>query len=192
MGLKKLILMVFAIMAISFSSKAQFYVGGNVALYFENVARNDIKSDEIVVGVLPEFGYIFSERFESSIGFNILYGWSKTDDSEEWSNPKIFGTYIAGQYNCIQKSNFTLGAMLKCMFNRNIVDDNYKYSVFGVELMPVFEYAVNDKFSIKTTFGGIGYGISKYDDEYIISDYKVNELVFDLLHTCSFGIKYKF
>lgn len=53
--MKKIVVLIFVVMA-ALSAKAQFYVGGNVALWHNDDADNTSFLIE------PEFGYNFSER----------------------------------------------------------------------------------------------------------------------------------
>lgn len=54
--MKKIVVLIFVVMA-ALSAKAQFYVGGNVALWHNDDADNTSFLIE------PEFGYNFSERW---------------------------------------------------------------------------------------------------------------------------------
>ena len=62
--MKKIVVLIFVVMA-ALSAKAQFYVGGNVALWHNDDADNTSFLIE------PEFGYNFSERWAvgATLGF---------------------------------------------------------------------------------------------------------------------------
>lgn len=192
-------IIVVALLMASFSSMAQFFVGGSVELTYSN-SKNEqddgFSSDNngITLGVLPELGYCFSEKFEMGLGFdvrwefyevktnypeNVLQYLNINNSTKTTSN--TYGAYAFGQYNCIQNNGFTLGAMVEGRFY-----GNKHYKEYDIYLKPVFEYALNDKFSIKTTLGNVGYCYQKYDGDVV--DKWMN---FNLLGGCTLGVKYK-
>ena len=67
--MKKIVVLIFVVMA-ALSAKAQFYVGGNVALWHNDDADNTSFLIE------PEFGYNFSERWAvgATLGFAHIRG----------------------------------------------------------------------------------------------------------------------
>ena len=86
--MKKIVVLIFVVMA-ALSAKAQFYVGGNVALWHNDDADNTSFLIE------PEFGYNFSERW--AVGATLGFA-HNSKETVGFKNAFSFAPYVRYSY----------------------------------------------------------------------------------------------
>ena len=127
-----------------------FYVGGGVT--FEST------SDETAIAIVPEIGYKMSNK--ASLGARVGFGSQGSGDSKY----TIFSIkpYVRQNLMALGQIKFILDYQL--LYQSDGLKDN-KTNTFGLGIAPGLFYQLNNRLSVATHLGFVGYTSSKLDVE---------------------------
>ena len=142
--MKKIVVLIFVVMA-ALSAKAQFYVGGNVALWHNDDADNTSFLIE------PEFGYNFSERW--AVGATLGFA-HNSKETVGFKNAFSFAPYV--------RYSYYENKVVRLFLDGGIGISSVKYgdnSEGGFELgiKPGLAIKLNNHFSLVAKCGFLGY-----------------------------------
>ena len=142
--MKKIVVLIFVVMA-ALSAKAQFYVGGNVALWHNDDADNTSFLIE------PEFGYNFSERW--AVGATLGFA-HNSKETVGFKNAFSFVPYVRYSYY----ENKVVRLFLDGGIGISSVkyDDNSEGG-FELGIKPGLAIKLNNHFSLVAKCGFLGY-----------------------------------
>lgn len=161
--MKKLLLAIAAICAITFSANAQFYATGSIG--FNLYSADGVSSSSWHID--PGVGYSFSEK--SSAGLYLSLG--GVSSSFEWSvNP-----YYRYTFSSVQNIHFFTDAEFS-------IGQASKTTHWGVGIVPGVSYTLSERLNLVARIGHIG--IEGVDGN---TAFRLN-----LLDSSTFGLEFKF
>lgn len=148
--MKKLLLAA-AIMFVSVTASAQFYVGGSVGL------NRNSTDNETEFTISPEVGYNINSTWSAGMGFGYTYHYDAGLKSNVFQvNPYARYTYFRTGNNLV--SLFVDGGADLGIGKVSYDDDHSKTAViFGLGFKPGVSLNLNDNFSLVAHFGFLGY-----------------------------------
>lgn len=133
--MKKLIITLFAILAMTFSAKAQLYVGGSVGLGVVSVSGTSNSSWSLA----PEVGYNFSEKIAAGASLELQ------GSPVSWTvNP-----YFRWKFAKVGKATFLSDFMAS-------IGGAGSSLIWGLSANPGVAFELTDKVSLVTRFAAIG------------------------------------
>lgn len=152
---KKLLTIVIALTAISFSAKAQWYAGGSVGLDLQ--AGSGVTDFSFVLS--PEAGYNFNDKLAAGIAIPFGPTIVGTDGASNTSFAFSFNPYV--RYSFFKTGSFKVFADAIAEFGA-VTSSSAAFS-WGVGVRPGFSYDLNKKLSLRCHFGRLGfYGVEKH------------------------------
>jgi hypothetical protein len=168
--MKKILLTLVAIMAISTFASAQLYVGGTVGV---NTAGGKTKALDGVETAKPKtFGFQIAPNIGYSLDNNLSLGakldinYFKNTDNLDWNSTTTFGItpYMRYAFFTVGKFQVNLEAGFGLAFGSNKYKDmpsseKNSISVFNVYAVPVLTYGLTKNITLETTlhFCNLGY-----------------------------------
>lgn len=206
--MKKAILSIALLLAITTYLNAQVFVTGSLSTFF---SKNEIESDGFSpTGEVSTFhsavylkgGHFFNDNF--AVGLSAGFSFNKEKIEETYYNStqinRSFSSSLFAQYFFLHKNSFSLGVeggvSLKCTngfnnslsdssINRNKYVDSYNLDFY---IKPVLFYWINDHWSLTSSFGSLN-----YSHAWSGKTLKGNAIAFDTsLSSISFGVLYRF
>lgn len=140
----KKILFTLVFVATAIVASAQIYVGGNIGYWNNN--NSDVKTFKIA----PEFGFNLDEKI--SIGSTIEYSFS-----DYGSKMHGFGINPYARYTIYKTGIVSIFTDAGINFTYYKVQDGDSGTTWGLGIKPGISIALNEKFSIVTHLGFLGY-----------------------------------
>lgn len=180
--MKKLILSIVTLAAISFSSNAQtekgkFIVGGTASYQSTKSDADNAKANESL-SLVPNLGYFVSDNF--AIGTGLGYNYSKTavaspTGKEEAIIVSPFGRYYMGlsdQFKFFGQVSVPMafGATNSTDANGDVIDKTGTSTSVGVAVSPGFAYFPTKKIGLEFALTGVSY------NSYTVKDANENEI----------------
>lgn len=186
--MKKIILTLAAVAAISFSADAQYFVGGTVGLGFNGgkTTVDGTSSDnqsKFSLTVAPNIGYCFADNFLAGARFGVAYDKTTTpgvlsDTVESNCNWAIqpYARYRFGEWN-----RFGLWSEVNAGIGRETGKTEIGSSStksdpvlnWAINVLPVLTYSVNDHLTLETSLNFLNLG---YEGSYTKNEDKTYEL----------------
>lgn len=153
----KKILMTLAAAFVAVSMSAQVYVGGGLG--FESVSHDGDSQSSFTI--MPEIGYTLEEN--TAVGIVLGYTSYTNDDSRLYVAPYYrYGIAQFGKVNLFVDGTIYFNQFTEK--NGNIVENkDLKTNSFGIGVKPGVSMDLNDKLTVATHLGFLGYDNEKTD-----------------------------
>lgn len=186
--MKKVIITLAAIAAISFSADAQVFVGGSAGLGFNggkttvNGNSSDNKSS-FALSIAPNVGYYFADNFLAGARVGIAY--DKTTTPGVISDTKVssctwalqpYARYRFGEWRSFglwSEVNAGIGRQTGKTEVGNISTDSNPVLGWAINVLPVLTYTVNEHLTLETSLSFLTLG---YEGSYTKDNDKTYEL----------------
>ncbi len=182
--MKKLIISLFALIAVSFSANAQFYVGGLVGLSL-TAPKN---STAFAFQASPEIGYNFSDRFAAGASLNLLPAVTSTDGDSSgtfaWNiQPYARFKFVnIGKLKLFGDAAVELGTVGSSFKSEGVTVKSKNSFMWSVGFLPGISYDFTPNWSVVTRIAGISYGGTKNNNTFNLN----------IFSTVALGVYYSF
>ncbi len=185
--MKKTIITLAAIAAMTFTANAQIFVGGSAGLNFNggNTTTNGTKTDkESKVGftVAPNVGWYFADNFLAGARLGLGYDKDTTPGALADTKKSSFTWALQpyARYRFAEWNSFGLWSEVNLGLGRttgktevgNISTDNNPVLAWGLHVLPVLTYSVNEHLCLETSLNFLTLG---YEGSYTKNDDKTYE-----------------
>ena len=133
---KNVLISTFAFFCISSIFSQDWFTGGNISFQYNAF-------DGATVELSPEIGYKINNKFD--LGLNPLFRY--------YDETAIFGIGFFTRYSFFEINKFSILGRIELIY-LNI--DN-EINALGIDIRPIFQYRLLDKFSLYTSVGSISY-----------------------------------
>ena len=186
---KSLLALLFAVALAVPALAENMWIGGSFG--YSNSSPKDGDSTTSYY-IEPEFGYSVDEKLDIGIDFGYAYGeneWSEVLDVSD--KIKTFNIAPFVRYKMFEIGDFSFLAKGSIFYESSKLDDaNVDVKSYGLRIVPVVTYSINETWSISATldFAQIAFSNSKCDD----ADVEVTEFGFDANNGSLIGVNFSY
>lgn len=191
---KSLLAMLFAV-ALAVPAMAEgMWIGGSASYYNTNVKDTSTRTSWEIA---PEFGFNVNENWD--LGVQVAYGKGQNeavvigDLASPIDDVETIGVAPFARYKLMEVGSFNVYAKGSIFYkNSKLKESDVKVDSYGITIVPVVEYMINDAWSISAilNFAELGYTHAKADQNDVEGDefgFNVNDG-----NIFSVGISYHF
>ncbi|MDR0575275.1 MAG: porin family protein [Tannerella sp.] len=138
----------------------KFWLGGNIG-FSSTIVEDDVRNTSY--SILPEFGYIFSERW--ALGVNVGYSYSKTTNYIDIPTLGSDFIYTYTRYNLVNSTdNFSIVPFVRYSFLKGsignlFVDGSIGYT-YGKQIVEKTDYTIGKETETHTVETGFRPGVA--------------------------------
>jgi len=153
----KKLLVIISLVFVGMAVNAQLYMGGSFDLRFSETKTDngDKQTTSSTIGLFPEIGYYLNDRFDIGldIGISSSVFNDHISDNKTTTTSWLFSPFV--RYSVIQAGNFEVIGK-----GSAIVDGSKSYTSFGVQVVPVLAYNLNDHIALQANLNFLSVGTS--------------------------------
>lgn len=160
--MKKLLVIV-SLVFVGMAANAQVYMGGSFNFSGNQVKDVDgnLKTTDLTISLFPEIGYYLTDKVDIGLdlGIGSTINKNHSSDVKTTTTNWLFSPYI--RFSVIQAGDFEFIGKASAY-----VEGNKNYTSFGVQLVPIVVYNLNDHIAMHANlnFLSIGSSYSKVKD----------------------------
>lgn len=194
--MKKSLLAMLLAVALAVPAMAEgMWIGGSASYYNTNVKDTSTRTSWEIA---PEFGFNVNENWD--LGVQVAYGKGQNEAVVigDFVSPKddveSIGVAPFARYKLMEVGSFNVYAKGSIFYkNSKLKDADVKVDSYGITIVPVVEYMINDSWSISAilNFAELGYTHAKAD---VTGDPEADEFGFNVNdgNIFSVGVAYHF
>ena len=153
----KKLLVILSLVFTGIAVNAQLYMGGSFDLRFSQTKTDngDKETTSSTIGLFPEIGYYLNDKFDVGLDIGIsssVYN-NHISDNKTTTTSWLFSPFV--RYSVIQAGNFELIGK-----GSAIVDGSKTYTSFGIQVVPILAYNLNDHIALQANLNFLSIGTS--------------------------------